>query len=186
MRVLALISLALSATIAQGAVLSARAVTAAATTEINDLKTIVTQLQLLTTEVNAYTVSSGYSGALKINGDEGTLETDIKTATTDCGNLASPVTDEDATAILAEVQQLVPVVQGALTAIVNKKSTFAQVPFVTPLVTNDLTNLKTLTNSLDSCLLSHTPADQTTTAQGYITTINTAFTNACTAYGITC
>lgn len=38
--------------VAQAAVLSARAVTAAATTEINDLQTVVTQLQKITTEVN--------------------------------------------------------------------------------------------------------------------------------------
>jgi hypothetical protein len=141
-------------------------------------------LQIL--QVNAYTVSSGYSGALAINGDESVLETDIKKATTDCGSLASPVTDEDATALLNEVSSLVPVVQSALTAIVNKKSTFAQVLFVTGLVTTDLKNLKTLTTSLDTCLLNHTPADQTATAQGYINTINAAFTSACTAYGITC
>jgi hypothetical protein len=88
--------------------------------------------------------------------------------------------------VLNEVAILVPVVQAALTAIENQKSTFAQVPLVTGLVQGDLTNLQSLTATLDSCLLSHTPADQTSTAQGYINTINAAFTAACTTYGETC
>ncbi|KAI9279038.1 hydrophobic surface binding protein A-domain-containing protein [Umbelopsis sp. AD052] len=185
MRTLALLSIALAATFAQAAVINKR-VTAPVATEITDLQTIVTQLQKLTTEVNGYTASQGYTGALKINGDESTLETDIKKATTDCNAITGTVSEADATAVFAEVALLVPQVQAALQAIVNKKPVFDTVLLVTPLVKGDLQRLQPLTASLDSCLLSHTPSDQTATAQGYINQINAAFTAACSAYGATC
>lgn len=114
------------------------------------------------------------------------METDIKTATTDCNAISGTVSDSDATAVFAEVALLVPQVQAALQAIINKKPVFDSVFLVTPLVKADLQRLQPLTASLDSCLLNHTPSDQVATAQGYITQINTAFTAACSAYGFTC
>ncbi|KAG2174901.1 hypothetical protein INT43_005963 [Umbelopsis isabellina] len=185
MRVLGLLSIAMAIATAQAAALNKR-VTAPVATEITDLQTIVTQLAKVNTEVSAYTASQGYGGALKIAGDSNTLQTDVKKATTDCGAITGTVSDSDATAVLNEVAILVPQVQATLQSIVSKKSVFASVPLVTPLVTGQLTALQKETASLDSCLLSHTPSDQTATAQGYITQINTAFTSACSAYGVTC
>jgi hypothetical protein len=114
------------------------------------------------------------------------LQNDVKQATTDCNAITGTVSESDATDVLNEVAILVPQVQATLQTIVNQKSVFASVLLVTPLVVGQITTLQKLTATLDTCLLSHTPSDQLTTAQNYVTEINTAFTNACTAYGTTC
>jgi hypothetical protein len=88
--------------------------------------------------------------------------------------------------VFSEVALLVPQLQAALQAMINKKPVFDTLSLVSSLFKSDLGTLQTLTISLDSCLLNHNPTDQVTTAQGYITQINTSFTNVCTAYGSTC
>ncbi|CAM0140291.1 hypothetical protein VKS41_005896 [Umbelopsis sp. WA50703] len=185
MRVLGLLSIAMALATAQAAVLHRRT-SAPVATEITDLQTIVTQLEKINTEVAAYTAADGYTGAVAIASDGTTLQNDVKQATTDCNAITGTVSESDATDVLNEVAILVPQVQATLQTIVNQKSVFASVLLVTPLVVGQITTLQKLTATLDTCLLSHTPSDQLTTAQNYVTEINTAFTNACTAYGTTC
>ncbi|CAO3693432.1 unnamed protein product [Umbelopsis ramanniana] len=140
----------------------------------------------VTAQVNAYNASQGYPNLLRILNNLTTLETDANTATTDCNAINGTVSDDDATAVFAEVALLVPQVQAALQASINKKPVFDTILLGTGLFNADLDRLQTSIASLEICLLNHTPTDQVATAQGYITQINTAFTAACSAYGSTC
>lgn len=134
-------------------------------------------------QVTAFTSSSGYSGALAIHTKEQTLESLITTATTDCCAVSS-ATEEEALAVLVVVDKLVTDIVTALNNIDSKKPQFDAVLLATAIVKSDIKNLKTKTNSLDTCLLNAAPADLKTRAQGYINTINTAFATAYTVYGI--
>lgn len=135
-------------------------------------------------QVNAFTTASGYSGAIAIHTQEQKLETLIKQANTDCCAQTTTVSESDATAVFTVVAQIVPQITTAINDIIAKKSTFASVLLSTPIVKSDIASLNKLLNTLDTCLINVTPADDLTQAQGYIATINSAFASADTAYGI--
>jgi hypothetical protein len=133
--------------------------------------------------VTAYTVSKGYIGALTVQAQESTLETKLSTAGSSSGCcVGTVVSDEDADAVIAEVDPLTGQIEAALQAIIDKKSVFDQVALVTPLVKGDISSLKTKTTTVSNCLIAATPAGKATVAQGYVDRINAAFAAATAAY----
>lgn len=169
---------------ANAASVSKRAVSSQVQLCINDLNAASAQLTVVDNAVNAFTAASGYTGAIAVHTQEQKLETLIKQANTDCCAQTTTVSEEDATAVFAVVAQIVPQITTAINDIIAKKSTFAGVLLATPLVKSDISNLNKLLNTLDTCLLNVTPADDLAEAQGYIDTINADFANADAAYGI--
>lgn len=135
-------------------------------------------------QVDAFTSSKGYSGALAIHNKEQVLETRLKKAGTDCCAFTGTVTTEEADAVLNTVSTLVPQVSAALTSIVTKKSQFDAIFLATSLVKSDIKNLDSQTKTLDTCLLAKTPASHLTAANALVDQINTSFATAKTAYGI--
>jgi hypothetical protein len=133
--------------------------------------------------VTAYTVSKGYIGALTVQAQESTLETKLSTAGSSSGCcVGTVVSDEDADAVIAEVDPLTGQIEAALQAIIDKKSVFDQVALVTPLVKGDISSLSAKTTTLSNCLIAVTPADKVAVAQGYVDRINAAFAAATAAY----
>ncbi|KAG2199616.1 hypothetical protein INT46_004608 [Mucor plumbeus] len=151
---------------------------------IDGLNAAGAQLLTVTSQVNAFTSSAGYAGALGVHSSEQTLETKLKAATTSCCAVTTTVTEEDATAVLSVVGTLVPEIEDALTAITNKKSQFDAVLLATSLVKADIKNLNTEVNALDTCLIAVTPTDDLTAANAYVSRVTAAFTAADTVYGI--
>ncbi|CAO3677112.1 hypothetical protein G6F70_001635 [Rhizopus microsporus] len=169
---------------ANAASFSKRDVTPAVQTCIKDLTAAQNQLTIVATAVNGFTSSSGYAGALSVHSKEQTLENLIKQANTDCCAVTTVVSTEDANAVLAVVQTLVPDIESALDAIVTKKPQFDAVPLATSIVKGDIKNLQAKVTTLDNCILAVTPSDFTTAANEYVGRINNAFSKADTAYGI--
>ncbi|KAI8890405.1 hypothetical protein K501DRAFT_206297 [Backusella circina FSU 941] len=165
------------------AAVNKRAVTAATTTCINDLVAVGNQLTVVMNGVNAYTASQGYLGALTVQSQESTLESKLSTAGSTSGCCVSGVvSDEDAAAVIAEVDPLTAQIEAALQAIINKKSVFDSVALVTPLVKGDINSLNSKTTTVSNCLIAATPSSYTSQAQGYVTRINAAFAAAVAAY----
>jgi hypothetical protein len=133
--------------------------------------------------VNDYTVSKGYLGALTVQTQESNLESKLTTAGSSSGCcVGTVVSDEDADAVIAEVDPLTGQIEAALQAIINKKSVFDAVPLVTPLVKGDISSLRAKTTTVSNCLIAATPADKAGVAQGYVDRINAAFAAATAAY----
>lgn len=136
-------------------------------------------------QVDGFTSSAGYAGALAIHNKEQTLETLLKKAGTDCCvTPPTSVTDEEAQAVLGVVGSLVPQVTGSLSSISTKKSQFDAIPLATTIVKTDIKNLNTQTNTLNTCLLNKTPAQYLPTANDYAAKINKAFADTRAVYGI--
>ncbi|KAK4513865.1 uncharacterized protein ATC70_005871 [Mucor velutinosus] len=161
-----------------------RAVSAGVQSCIDGLNAASAQLLTVTSQVNSFTSSAGYSGALAVHSSEQTLESKLKAATTSCCAVTSTVSEEDATAVFSVVGVVVPEIESALSAIVTKKPQFDAVLLATSLVKTDIKNLNTEVNSLDTCLIAVTPADDLANANAYVDRVNTAFASAKTAYGI--
>ncbi|KAI8975157.1 hydrophobic surface binding protein A-domain-containing protein [Mycotypha africana] len=184
MRSFTFVALAALALGANAATVNKRAISTPVQTCINDIIAVSNQLDIVTADVNAFTSSAGYSGAIAIHTKEQVLETKLKQAGTDCCAVSGTVTDEEAQAVLAVVSDLVPDVTAALASIVSKKSQFDAILLATTLVKNDIKNLDSQTNTLDTCLLAKTPSAYKTQANGLVTQISNAFASAKSAYGI--
>ncbi|CAO0800581.1 unnamed protein product [Mucor circinelloides] len=169
---------------ANAAALDKRAISAPVQLCIDDINSVAAQLAIVKADVDAFTSSSGYSGALAIHNKEQILETRLKKAGTDCCAVSGTVTTEEADAVLSTVTTLVPQVTSALTSIVTKKPQFDAIFLATALVKSDIKNLDTQTKTLDTCLIAKTPASHLAAANALVAQINTSFASAKTAYGI--
>ncbi|GAN11327.1 hydrophobic surface binding protein [Mucor ambiguus] len=169
---------------AHAAALDKRAISAPVQLCIDDINSAAAQLAIVKADVDAFTSSKGYSGALAIHNKEQVLETRLKKAGTDCCAFTGTVTTEEADAVLNTVSALVPQVSAALTSIVTKKPQFDAILLATTLVKSDIKNLDSQTKTLDTCLLAKTPASHLTAANALVTQINNSFASAKTAYGI--
>jgi len=85
---------------------------------------------------------------------------------------------------LSVVADVTPDIQATLTSVVTQKPVFDSVFLVTGIVKNDIISLDSATDSLVNCLIGRTPASLQGPALGVKATIDTAFDNTKTAYGI--
>jgi hypothetical protein len=123
---------------------------------------------------------------LAIHEKEQVLEARLTTAGNSCCAVSQVVTSADADAFLGVVEDMVPLIQGALASIVTKKPEFDAIFLATTLVKADIKNLNIKSNNLlDTCLFRVTPTDYIPIANQYVGNIKTAFASARTAYGIT-
>ncbi|KAG2190887.1 hypothetical protein INT46_002157 [Mucor plumbeus] len=169
---------------ANAAVLGKRAISAPVQLCINDITSVAAQLAIVKADVDTFTSARGYGGAFAIHSKEQVLETRLKKAGTDCCAVSGTVTAEEADAVLAVVNTLVPQVSAALTSIVTKKPQFDAILLATALVKSDIKNLDTQTKTLDTCLIAKTPASHLTAANALVAQINASFATAKTVYGI--
>ncbi|CAO0800093.1 unnamed protein product [Mucor circinelloides] len=169
---------------ANAAALDKRAVSAPVQLCIDDINSVAAQLAVVKADVDSFTRSAGYTGALAVHNKEQVLETRLKKAGTDCCAVAGTVTAEEADAVIATVTTLVPQVTAALSSIVTKKPEFDAIFLATALVKTDIKNLDTQTKTLDTCLIAKTPASHLAAANALVTQINNSFASAKTAFGI--
>lgn len=120
---------------------------------------------------------------MNIHASEQTLESLIQTATSDCCTI-STISDEEANAILAVVEDLVPDIVSTLATLDSKKPQFDAVLLATLIVKTDIKNLDTKTTSLDICLLAACPTGLQTTCQDLMDQVNAAFDTSEIVWGI--
>lgn len=124
----------------------------------------------------------GGSGALAVHNKGQGLETHLKKAGADCGEVAGTVTAKEADAVIATVSTLVSQATVALSSIVTKKPEFDAILLATALIRSDIKNLDTQTKTFDSCLFTKTPAFHLTTVSALVTQINSSSYSAKTVY----
>jgi hypothetical protein len=128
------------------------------------LRIFILSINNLNEQVSSYIDSDGYIGALSVQLEEHTLESDFRTAETDCCIVSTPVSDDDANAVINEITILVLQIQDILTTIISQKSIFDSVALVASFVTTDLENLQTETHADMGYLLAAVPSDLADTA----------------------
>ncbi|KAK4627979.1 hypothetical protein CLAFUR0_03970 [Fulvia fulva] len=134
-----------------------------------DLNKINSDTQTLTQRANSY--NGGLINALPVQNAEGTLENDIKSATSDA-QASGPVSDADAQSIIDYINNtLEPSISSAVTAIVNKKAKF-QADGLSSIVQKDFNNLKTETDDFGSALLAKAPSDKQAAGQAALSKVD--------------
>lgn len=133
--------------------------------------------------VNSWQPSDGYGAALKIHATEQEVEDLIVEATSKC-DLGGQISSSQADTILGGLDSLVPNIESALRAVVQKKPAFDSVPLVTRLVATDVQNLFAKTYSLENKLLADMPDSRKQEVTEDINRINYAFSAAYRAYGL--
>lgn len=149
----------------------------------SDLSDINSYVGSVGSLVNSWQPSDGYGAALKIHATEQKVEDLIVEATSAC-DLGGQISSSQADTILGALNSLVPNIESALRAVVQKKPAFDSVPLVTRLVTTDVQNLFVKTHSLENNLLAAVPDSRKQEATEDINRINYAFSQAYRAYGL--
>lgn len=148
----------------------------------SDLGSITTATQNLDSQIVAFPNSGGsLVAALGIHSSAVSLGSTIDSTTTDvnvsiklCHDLfypthyvpqnvtPQPIALSDAQAILSLVQTLEPIIEKTLTDITAKQAAFAGLPIggIPALVLQDLENLSTSTQNLETALLAQTPVSR--------------------------
>ncbi|GLB11236.1 hypothetical protein AtubIFM57258_008102 [Aspergillus tubingensis] len=137
-------------------------------------------ISTLGNDVNTFP-SSGLAGAVAIHTDFENLVTSVNYATTDT-NSAGSLDDESGAAILNDVQAVVQVLLGVLTAIADQATAWSSVPGGASLVLNDLASLHTAFDNFADALLTNEPASLSDQVTSIKTSIDSAFTSAEAAY----
>lgn len=147
------------------------------------LSNINSYVSSVESRVNGWQPSDGYGAALKVHTTEQKLE-DLIVETTSTCDLGGQTSSSHADTILGEMDSLVPNIENALRAVVQKKPAFDSVPLVTRLVTADVQSLFVKTYSLENKLLAAMPDSRKQEATEYVNRINYAFSAAYHAYGL--
>ncbi|KAF7865443.1 hypothetical protein EAF04_006418 [Stromatinia cepivora] len=141
---------------------------------LSDIDIIDTNVKALTNAVGNY--NGGFFGLYSVSTAESTLEDSIKHATTDTSK-TSPLSSADSESILVEINNLKPDIDQALTALVEKKSTFASAG-VASTVANDLKNLKEETDAFGNALRAIFFSDAKPRLAAVLKMIDDSFTDA--------
>ncbi|THU86305.1 hydrophobic surface binding protein [Dendrothele bispora CBS 962.96] len=149
-----------------------------------DLKDIATQVNNLDNSIKAFPDSGGsLSSALTIHTAAQKLVTSLNTANTDVKGTTG-VTDSDGQTILDLVKNFEPTIIDSLNNIVTKKAAFDALPLggVSSIVKQDLGQLSTATEALETSLISEAPASLKSQAQDIQSSVDAAFAKAQAAY----
>lgn len=141
----------------------------------SDISNIDSQTKKLTSAINSYN-GGGVANALPVQSDEQDLDKAIKSATTDAQNTPK-ANSADSKKILGQIKTLIPDIESALTALKNKKSKF-EADGLGKTVHDDLTTLKTDTDSFGSALLKIASSDAQSEGKSDITKIDGDFNSA--------
>ncbi|KAL9546744.1 hypothetical protein MBANPS3_006521 [Mucor bainieri] len=172
------------ATSVNGASIQERAISSGVKSCIKDLNAVDYQLLQATRVTNAYNNTAPYfnmaymaSESLKLNGN-------LSLAITSCGDLTSPVSKEESTAVLGTVGSVTPNAEALFSALLAKKTEIFAAPGVSPVVKGNYGKVSNNFATLDPLLVALTPAEDAATINAYVNRISSASTSFKTLYGI--
>ncbi|GAN04289.1 hypothetical protein MAM1_0059c03749 [Mucor ambiguus] len=126
-------------------------------------------------KIDAFSSHDGYPGAYTIHTKKQLIESSLKKANNDCCPINRP-SDYEVAALFGVVKKLVPDVVKVLNTIVTKRLEFDNLALATALLKKDIKQIRALTTSLTTCLLSKGSTIDKLVGNGLKTVLDIAFT----------
>ncbi|KAL9546735.1 hypothetical protein MBANPS3_006512 [Mucor bainieri] len=175
--------LAIAASV-NGATIQERAVSSGVKSCIKDLNAVDYQLLQATRVTNAFNNTGAYFNMAYMTIESIKLNGNLSLAITSCGDLTSPVSKEESTAVLGTVGSVTPNAEALFSALVAKKTEIFVTPLVSPVIKAAYGNVSTHFATLDPLLVALTPTEDAATINAYVDRISSAYTSFKAAYGV--